>query len=306
MKKDLGTMGLFKKKPTVDPVDFRALRAELQDVRARLDATEQAKAYLEDRLGSLDATTNVLSANASATSADLSDQLDTLLIRLRTAEVDADKVEALHHRMVDVEVRQAVPITAPEPPIDFSPRLDALTDRLEQVAQLAAAPVTPDDELAARLDHLSTKAASIDDLAVQVGQLAAQAAAQAQAHSNDALTDQLTDQLAQLAERVALSSNEARQAREQALSVEARIANVSTELANQLSELGSEIDALAALQSQASTAPDVEVATQISDEVLQALRTGQTRLANEQARYEIAFREDLATLAEQVRNLRGR
>ena len=49
-------MGLFKKKPTVDPVDFLALRAELQDVKARLDASEQAKAYLEARLGSLDAT----------------------------------------------------------------------------------------------------------------------------------------------------------------------------------------------------------------------------------------------------------
>ena len=32
----------------------------------------------------------------------------------------------------------------------------------------------------------------------------------------------------------------------------------------------------------------------------------QVRLAAEQARYEISFREDLASLAEQVRQLRGR
>jgi chromosome segregation ATPase len=287
-------MGLFKKKPTVDPADFLALRAELQDVRARLDATEQAKAYLEDRLGSLDATTNVLAANASATSVELSEQIDTMLTRLRATEAETDKVDALQHRLVDVEVRQAVPAPMPADVTDLAPRLDAIAERLEQVAELAAAPVTPDDELAARLNHLSSKADSVDGLAAQLEQLAAQTQS----------TETLNGQLAQLAERVALSSNDARQAKEHVLAVEARIANVSTELANQLSELGSEIDALAAHQS--STAPDTEATAQVSDEMLQALRNGQVRLANEQARYEIAFREDLATLAEQVRHLRGR
>ena len=41
-----------------------------------------------------------------------------------------------------------------------------------------------------------------------------------------------------------------------------------------------------------------------SAEVLDALRTTQTKLAQEQARYEIAFRQDLAALADQLR--RGR
>jgi hypothetical protein len=35
--------------------------------------------------------------------------------------------------------------------------------------------------------------------------------------------------------------------------------------------------------------------------VIDELRDGQVRLANEQARYQIAFREDLARLAEQLR-----
>ncbi|MBK5334215.1 MAG: hypothetical protein JJD93_19720, partial [Ilumatobacteraceae bacterium] len=40
----------------------------------------------------------------------------------------------------------------------------------------------------------------------------------------------------------------------------------------------------------------------VSDEVVDALRGGQVKLANEQARYEIAFRQDLASLAELLRH----
>ena len=43
------------KKVTVEPADFLALRAELMDVKARLDESEQARAIVEARLGSLDA-----------------------------------------------------------------------------------------------------------------------------------------------------------------------------------------------------------------------------------------------------------
>ena len=37
------------------------------------------------------------------------------------------------------------------------------------------------------------------------------------------------------------------------------------------------------------------------EEIFTELREGQTRLANEQARYQIAFRQDLANLVEQLR-----
>jgi hypothetical protein len=77
-----------------------------------------------------------------------------------------------------------------------------------------------------------------------------------------------------------------------------RLTNVSTELANQLSELGRDIDGLG------QRIPEVADGT-VSDEVVDALRGGQVKLANEQARYEIAFREDLAALAEQLRRNRG-
>jgi hypothetical protein len=69
-----------------------------------------------------------------------------------------------------------------------------------------------------------------------------------------------------------------------------RVTAVSTELANQVSELGNDIDALA------QQPPDSTGGAEIGE-----LRDGQARLANEQARYQIAFREDLARLAEQLR-----
>ncbi len=81
---------------------------------------------------------------------------------------------------------------------------------------------------------------------------------------------------------------------EQIATLEARLTSVSTELVNQLSELGSDIDAL-------QNRPDPQP---LDDETIETLRDTQTRLANEQARYQIAFRADLARLAEQVRKAR--
>lgn len=70
-----------------------------------------------------------------------------------------------------------------------------------------------------------------------------------------------------------------------------RVSTLSSEMSNQLHELGNEIQAL--LDKQEDPA---------SRAALEQLRINQTRIANEQARYEIAFRQDLATLAEIIRN----
>jgi hypothetical protein len=79
---------------------------------------------------------------------------------------------------------------------------------------------------------------------------------------------------------------------EQRLSVfDQRVSALSSEMSNQLHELGNEIQAL--LDKQEDPA---------SRAALEQLRINQTRIANEQARYEIAFRQDLATLAEIIRN----
>ncbi len=72
-----------------------------------------------------------------------------------------------------------------------------------------------------------------------------------------------------------------------------RITAVSTELANQLTELGHDIDALNAVP-----------ANGVDEEALTAVRDGQVKLANEQVRYQIAFREDLARLAQELKRPR--
>ena len=70
-----------------------------------------------------------------------------------------------------------------------------------------------------------------------------------------------------------------------------RITTISTELANQLGELSDDIDTLG----KRTEADAIDEATLVE------LRDAQTRLANEQARYQIAFRQDLAEIAERWR-----
>ena len=72
-----------------------------------------------------------------------------------------------------------------------------------------------------------------------------------------------------------------------------RITTISTELANQLGELSDDIDTLG----KRSEADAIDEATLVE------LRDAQTRLAGEQARYQIAFRQDLAEIAERWRDL---
>lgn len=195
-------MGLFNRKPSADPAEVAALRSEIAEMSARLDAAEAAKAELADHLARIDA-----SSAASAT----------------TARMDGAKLEEL------------------------AARVDATTGLAERLDGLAAVP----------------------------------------------------EQVASMSALVERSTTDSAAALERATSLEARLAQVSTELANQLAELGQEIDSL-------DSRPNEPAAPPTSEVVVEQLREGQVRLANEQARYEIAFREDLATLAEQVRLLRGR
>ena len=71
--------------------------------------------------------------------------------------------------------------------------------------------------------------------------------------------------------------------------LEARVSSMGTELARQIHELGTEIDSVAREASEAGLT-----------DVVTTLRESQVRLAAEQARYEIAFRQDLAALADQL------
>ena len=210
-------------------------------------------------------------------------------------------------------------------------RIDALAAHLALVSSVGA----PDPTIETRLEALTAKVGAFDAFGGQLAQLNDQVSAQAElgaqlgslrdriseltnetedrraaalAATGDAdlrdrvnsIADRLSsnegiaNQIAQLAQRVAANDTTTRQATEQVAAIEQRLNSVSTELANQVSELGRDIDGLAAHTN------DVASST-ISDDVIDSLKTSQVKLAAEQARYEIAFRQDLAALAEQVR-----
>jgi len=101
------------------------------------------------------------------------------------------------------------------------------------------------------------------------------------------------------ADEVAAMRREMSQMAERMATLDHRMTNVSVELANQLTELSSDLDVLL----EAADDPDAD-ATDYSAAVtlaIEAVQNSTERLAAEQARYQITFREDLAELAERLR-----
>lgn len=346
------------KKFSIEPVDFLNLRAELLDMRARLEATEQAKAIVESRLAALDATTTALAAERTGhETEDLRSKLGDLEFQLTSVAADARREPTpspdagLVARLDELAARVDQVGLLPDP----SGRLSELEARITEVAEASATPPPPpllvapgpDPETAERLevlarqmgaiDELAGRVAAVDAFAGQLSQLNARVSAQAEfgvqlsslrdritelqtqvteqsavaseAASDEvndrvnaladrmAATDGLLNQLGQLAERVSANDVAVRQTTDQVSALEQRLNSVSTELANQVRELGTDIDGLAAQAAQAGG--EGEDAT--SEALIESLRESQVKLAKEQARYEIAFREDLASLAEQLR-----
>ena len=80
---------------------------------------------------------------------------------------------------------------------------------------------------------------------------------------------------------------------ERTAAVDARLTSVSRELAAQIDELGRDLDREGEV--------DPARINEIIDAALGTIRDGQARLANEQARYQIEFRKDIAVLIEQLR-----
>jgi len=203
-----------------------------------------------------------------------------------------------------VALPAVAPAAAPDP--DTLARIEALAAKAEQVDQFAAqlaqlnARVTAQAELGAQLSSLRDRLTELQN--EQTDRRSAALAATDDADLRDrvnaladrmAATDSLINQIGQLAERVASNDNAVRESTEQVSAIERRLDSVATELANQISELGRDIDGLA-------DQPAAAGGPAISDELIDNLRNAQVKLANEQARYEIAFRQDLAALAEQV------
>ena len=215
-------------------------------------------------------------------------RIDEIVARVTVSEQDArtacEQAAVLEQRIAaDAATIQAASSSTEQ----IARRLDELMNKVEAQSswqdQLAS--------LDARVGELGERGADsslVDGLHERLEQLAASVPD----------TDGIHAQITELAHRVANNEVDARSAREQATALDDRIDNVSTQLANQLAELGSELDTLATRE--------VVRPASLDDATVQSMKTGQVRLAAEQARYEITFREDLATLAEQVRQLRGR
>jgi hypothetical protein len=204
-------------------------------------------------------------------------------IRHRIGELDLLQqrvagVESLHQRMGEldnVEERLAT--------------VDGLAAQLQQLNARVAAQA----ELGGQLSGLRDRIAQITDqprgtMDDEVREQIELIGARLRAH------DEMQAQVRELVDRAASNDTEARAVRDHMALLDQRLTNVSTELANQLGELGRDIDGLG------QRLPEMAEGT-VSEEVVDALRGGQVKLANEQARYEIAFRQDLATLAELLR-----
>ena len=99
----------------------------------------------------------------------------------------------------------------------------------------------------------------------------------------------LRDLVAEQSAQAAAEREAARSIAERIAGLEARVSGMGSELSRQLHELGGEIEELSKLADEAGVA-----------EVVEALKNAQTRLATEQARYQITFRQDLAALANQL------
>lgn len=384
------------KKATVAPADFLALRAELMDVKARLDESEQARAIVEARLGSLDAAAAAFSTerndinevanmviqlqqqiaersngggNGGGSAGDdwhdeLSAKVDAIQNRLFGLPDHLPKINEFETQLAQLraeleaatvaaaEAAAVAPVATSGPDPETLERIAAVQQRVNDLDQIRhrlgeidhfkqrmgeidalhqrVAGVEQLNERVGELDSVEQRLAMVDGLAMQLQQLNARVAAQAELGGQlstlrdrvSQLADQprgtvdddvrlqlqeigerlrsneeLQAQINQLLERAGANDTEARAVREHMAVLDQRLTNVSTELANQLSELGRDIDGLG------QRVPEVADGV-VSDEVVDALRGGQVKLANEQARYEIAFREDLAALAEQLR--RGR
>ena len=196
---------------------------------------------------------------------------------------------------------------------DMNTRLDASEQvRRELESRIQSIDVTTLSLLnrTSGLDDLSRRVGEVDALKLQVAEVEVikrQVAHLDAVNAKIASLDELNSKLSDLAERVTVSADDARQAKDQTATLHERISNVSHELANQLGELSREIDGLSGRGTTPSMPPPLpapanfEPSQLVADELVSQLRSSQIKLANEQARYEIAFRQDLAKLAEQVK-----
>lgn len=257
-------MGLFKNRQQTKE-ELDAMRAEMRSLREHLAATDAVKEQLAERLGKLDAENQRLNQHVGS-------------VEERVGQV-ATQVGSVEHEVVTVAgsigptVEHAMKSAADASPnTDLQAKLEELAAALQlQQTQIADVALVATDA-AERTEQTDAKIASLespDDW---------EALAEPPADDGEAKR-----KLSQLAEKVA--------------SLDARVNQVSLELTNQLTELSSD------LERSDGQVDGGELIDRINAQ-LDEITGGQERLANEQARYAIQFRSDLADLADRLRKQR--
>ena len=314
-------MGFFRKK-TDEPNQIDILRAELVDLKQRLDASDQQKAELLSMVDTVDQTNSLLYQRV--------DSLDVVSAHLdrRVGEVDArvgdatqrigavddrvsqvgqqvgevghrfgavtelsDQVRALADRL-EVESKKVPPLPRPDL------RINALLARIDQLAgsvtdhngRINAAQAALSDADVARVESEQARATELAELADQLRAAAATTAIPNDANTTSAADVQaVQDQVSEMAEKMSALDN--------------RMNKVSLELANQLTELSNDLDVLLdqADTDKEPSADDAVAANELVTEAIGSVQRSTEKLAAEQARYEIQFRADLAELAELFR-----
>ena len=116
----------------------------------------------------------------------------------------------------------------------------------------------------------------------------------------DEIRSQVSALVTQIEQIVASDSSRAEQLETvvtQLRQLDGRIGQIGNEVTHQLTELSTDIDKLGHRTQDLSE--HIGHLTELPG-VVEGVRSDQARLANEQARYEIAFRQDLAEVAEMV------
>ena len=212
----------------------------------------------------------------------LKSQIEFMAARLDAADTAKQQ---LGEQMNGLVTRLDAPPEPPPPsvsPAEFSAVESKLKAVINRLAEPTAPTVDPDqfDDVRAKLqsitDRLDTKFEPPTDAAspspvVDRGEFEAISATVSTIAARIDDIDAVTARVETIAVRID--------------QLDARITSISNELANQITELSGDIEGLTTGDEPAS-------------EVVDHLHDTQVKLANEQARYQIAFRQDLAQLAD--------
>lgn len=307
-------MGFFKKRAS-DPEEMARLTSEIESMGARLAAAEADKRQLDEQVKALasnvDAQRNQLADTVRRTDAAPATQADVDVIRGRllnlsqrveareaTGVPSADVVDELREQLLKLDRRidEQIAVTSESPGVDAAAitglreRLDAVDVRLDAVASMRAIDPSALLVLQQRLDDIASRF----DVPISAPPTTPPPARLTDAPTIDDIADDDTADHDQPVDPIDLAALHQQMTAfgDRIDGVDARLVTISRELALQIDELSGELDQRLANDADAG---DEEIVA-----LLDELRGAQERLAAEQARYQIAFRSDLADLADQL------